>query len=324
MVEHAPGGREPFSGVCAASQVTRQAPPVRASPQFLAFAAAPTDNHRVAAIAESAPAAAGSADRLDPRVPHPARVYAYWLGGKDCYPADRRAAEEVIHRRPEVVAGARANRYFLARVVRFLAGECGVRQFLDIGTGLPALDNTHEVAQRVAPDCRVVYCDNDPVVLAYARALLTSAPPGNCDYVDADLRDTRTILTQATRTLDFARPVAVLLLLAVLHFVPFSENPAAIVGALAGGLPPGSYVAISHLTADYAPEQVSAAAAYNSLAPVPVTPRSHPQVSALFGGLPLVAPGVVRVSEWRADPGGPFPPPADLYGGLARVCGGRS
>jgi O-methyltransferase involved in polyketide biosynthesis len=260
---------------------------------------------------------------FDPSVPHPARVYTYWLGGKDFFPADRRAAEQVMQHRPEVVAGARANRYFLARVVRFLARECGVRQFLDIGTGLPAQDNTHEVAQRAAPDCRVVYCDNDPVVLAYARALLTSTPPGTCDYVEADLRDTSTILTKATETLDFTQPVAVLLL-AVLPFILDAQNPARIVGALAGGLAPGSYIAISHLTADFAPEQVSAATvAYNTLAPVPVTPRSHPQVTALFGGLPLVAPGVVRVSEWRTGPGDPVPQAADLYAGLARASGNR-
>jgi S-adenosyl methyltransferase len=260
---------------------------------------------------------------LDPSVPHPARVYAYWLGGKDFYPADRRAAEEVMLRRPQVIAGARANRQFLAQVVRFLAGECGVRQFLDIGTGLPAPDSTHEVAQRVAPDCRVVYVDNDPLVLAHARALLTSSPPGACGYIDADVRDTQTILTQAARTLDFARPVAALLL-ALLHFLPDSDDPAGIVRTLAGGLAPGSYVAISHLTADFAPEQVRAATvAYNTLAPVPVTPRGHPHVTALFGGQPLVAPGVVRVSEWRAGPGDPVPQPADLYAGLARVCGDR-
>jgi S-adenosyl methyltransferase len=260
---------------------------------------------------------------LDPRVPHSARVYAYWLGGKDFYPADRRAAQEVMRRRPEVVAGARANRQFLARVVRFLVGSCGIRQFLDIGTGLPAPDSTHEAAQRVAPECRVVYVDNDPLVLAHARALLTSTPPGTCDYVDADLRDTGTILTKAAETLDFARPVAVLLL-AVLHFILDAQDPARIVAALAGGLAPGSFVALSHVTADFAPEQVSAAAvAYNALAPVRVTPRSHPQVTGLFGGLPLVAPGVVRVSEWRAGPGDRVRQPADLYAGLARVSGNR-
>ncbi len=268
-------------------------------------------------------AAPGSADRIDPRVPHPSRVYAYWLGGKDHYPADRRAAEDVIRLRPQVVAGARANRQFLARVVAFLAGTCGVRQFLDIGTGLPAPDNTHEVAQRVDPHCRVVYCDNDPLVLAHARALLTSTPPGSCDYIDADLRDTATIVGQAATTLDFTQPVAVLLL-AVLHFLADAEDPARIVATLAGTLAPGSYLAISHLTADFAPDQVPAAArAYNTLAPVPVTARTHAQVTALLGGQPLVAPGVVNVTEWRPTPSGPFRQPADLYAALARVTRAR-
>jgi S-adenosyl methyltransferase len=218
-----------------------------------------------------------SGDGLDPRVPHSARVYAYWLGGKDYYPADRNAAEEVIRLRPQVVAGARANRRFLARVVRFLAGPCGVRQFLDIGTGLPAPDSTHEVAQQVDPCCRVVYCDNDPLVLAHARALLTSAPQGSCDYIGADLRDTTTILTHAAKTLDLAQPIAVLLL-AVLHFLPDAQDPAHAVAALAAPLAPGRYLAVSHLTADFAPEQVMAAThAYNALAPVPVTARTHPR-----------------------------------------------
>ena len=134
---------------------------------------------------------------------HPARVYAYWLGGKDHFLADRQAAEEVIRRRPQVVAGARANRAFLGRVVRYLAAECGIRQFLDIGTGLPAPDGTHQVAQAIAPDCRVVYVDNDPLVLVHARALLTSSPDGKCGYVDADLRDTATVTAQAAKILDF-------------------------------------------------------------------------------------------------------------------------
>jgi len=230
----------------------------------------------------------------------------------------------VIRLRPQVVAGARANRQFLARVVAFLAGTCGVRQFLDIGTGLPAPDNTHEVAQRVAPHCRVVYCDNDPLVLAHARALLTSTPQGTCDYIDADLRDPATIVRPAASTLDFTKPVAVLLL-AILHFLADTEDPAQIVATLAGTLAPGSYLALSHLTADFAPQQVTAAAAaYNTLAPVLVTPRGHAQVTALFGGLPLLAPGVVKVTEWRSGVGDPFPQPADLYGGLARVPGDRS
>jgi S-adenosyl methyltransferase len=268
---------------------------------------------------ERNPAARRPADGLDPRVPHSARVYGYWLGGKDYYPADRNAAEEVIRVRPQVVAGARANRQFLARVVRFLAANCGIRQFLDIGTGLPAPDNTHEIAQAVNPRCRVVYCDNDPLVLAHARALLTSAPQGRCDYIGADLRDTTTILTHAATTLDLTQPVAVLLL-AVLHFLPDAADPAHAVASLAAPLPPGSYLAVSHLTADFAPEQVAAAThAYNTLAPVPVTARTHTQVTALLGGHPLVAPGVVKVTEWRPDTGSQIHQTADLYAGLARI-----
>ncbi len=171
--------------------------------------------------------------RFDTSVAHPARVYDYWLGGKDGYEADRKAAEDVARLRPQVVASAHANRAYLARVVRYLAADGGVRQFLDIGAGLPFPDNTHEVAQQADPASRVCYVDNDQVVLAHARALLTSTPPGSCDYIDADLRDTATIVAQAARTLDLARPVAVLAL-AVLHFIPDSDDPAGIV-ANAGG-----------------------------------------------------------------------------------------
>jgi hypothetical protein len=262
------------------------------------------------------PAAPGA--RFDPSVPHPARVYAYWLGGKDHYPADREAAEEVIRCRPEVVAGARANRMFLARVVRYLAAECGIRQFIDIGPGLAAPGNTHDVAQAIAPQSRIVYVDNDPLVLVYARALLTSTPQGSCDYLDADLRDTPAVLTGAGQTLDFAQPVAVLML-AVVHFLPDSDDPAAIVAALARPLVPGSFVAISHLTADFAPGPVSAGVgAYNTLVPTALTPRSHSQVSALFVGLPLVPPGVVPLTEWRPPIPGPCRVTADMYAGMAR------
>ncbi len=257
--------------------------------------------------------------RFNPDTPHSARVYNYWLGGKDHFDADRCAAEEVIRHRPEVVAGARANRAFLARVVRYLAAECGIRQFLDIGTGLPAPASTHEVAQLVARDSRIVYVDNDPLVLVYARALLTGSREGACGYVDADVRDTGTILEQAARILDFSKPVAVLLL-AILHLIPDTDSPAAIAARLARGLAPSSYVAISHMTADFAPDEVTAAAsAYNVLAPIPVTARTHTEVTALFGSLPLVAPGVVPITEWR--PNAPVQPaqPADLYAGLARI-----
>jgi SAM-dependent methyltransferase len=260
--------------------------------------------------------------RLDPSLPHPARVYGYWLGGKDHYPADRLAAEEVMTYRPQVVAGARANRAFLVRVVRYLAAECGIRQFIDIGTGLPAPDNTHEVAQAVAADSRIVYVDNDPLVLAYARALLTSTRRGVCDYIDADLRDTTAIVARAKSALDFTQPIAVLML-AVLHFIPDSDDPAGIIAALAHQLAPGSYAVISHLTADFAPSQVTAGVGvYNNLVPTAVVPRTHTQVSALFGRLPLVPPGVVPLTEWRPAVG-PFPHAADLYAGVVHTPASR-
>ena len=256
--------------------------------------------------------------RFDPSVPHPARVYDYWLGGKDHFPADRQVGEQVIRERPQVVAGARANRAFLARVVRHLAAERGIGQFLDIGTGLPSAANTHQVAQHVAPGARVVYVDNDPLVLVHARALLTSTRQGACDYLEADLRDPGAILDKAAATLDFTQPVGVLLL-AVLHFVPDTDYPAAITATLAAGLAPGSCLAISHLTADLAPAQVTAAAtAYNTATSTPVTPRTHTQITGLFGSLPLLPPGVVPVSEWRT-PAGELAQPCDLYGGVARV-----
>ena len=260
---------------------------------------------------------------FDPGVAHPARVYCYWLGGKDHYPADRRAGDEVIRHRPQVVAGARANRAFLARAVRYLAGEGGIRQFLDIGTGLPAPNSTHQVAQAIASESRVAYVDNDPLVLVYARALLTSAPPGRCGYIGADLRDTATILAQAARTLDFTQPAAVLLL-AVLHFIPDADDPAGVVAALAAGLAPGSFVVISHLTGDFAPASVAAGvAAYNAAVPTSVVPRTHGQVTGLFGRMPLVPPGVVPVTEWRRVLTGPTTPAADLYAAVARTPTGR-
>ena len=263
------------------------------------------------------PADPGS--RFDPSVAHPTRVYAYWLGGKDHYPADRQAAKDVIRLRPQVVAGARANRAFLARVVRYLAAECGIRQFLDVGTGLPAPASTHEAAQAIAPESRVVYVDNDPLVLVHARALLTSTGQGRCDYLDADLRDTPAILAGAAQTLDFTQPTAVLLL-AVLHFIADADDPAEIVAALASTLAPGSFVAISHLTADIAPSQVAAGvAAYNTQVPAGLIPRTHTQVSALFGGLPLVPPGVVPVTEWRPPIAGISGHRVDMYAGVARA-----
>jgi hypothetical protein len=204
-----------------------------------------------------------------------------------------------------------------------LAAECGIRQLLDIGTGLPPPQNTHEVAQAIAGDCRIVYVDNDPLVLVHARALLTSTSQGSCDYVDADLRDTPGIVTGAARTLDLTRPVAVLLL-AVLHFIPEADDPAGIVADLTSKLARGSFVVISHLTGDFAPGSVSAGvSAYNTLVPIALIPRSHVQVSALFARLPLVPPGVVPVTEWRSAFNGLSSHYADMYAGVARAPGCR-
>jgi SAM-dependent methyltransferase len=250
-----------------------------------------------------------------PDTAHPARVYSVWIGGKDHYPADRQAAEQVARHRPQVVSGARANRAFLARVVRYLASERGICQFLDIGPGLPAPGNTHEVAQAIDPSSQVVYVDNDPLVLAHAQGLLASDPRGACAYIEADLRNPAVILREARNTLDFTRPVAVLLI-AVLHFIPDAEDPAGIVEELAEALAPGSFIAISHLTADFAPDQVtSGVAAYNSLVPAGITARTHTQITQMFAGLSLVPPGVVPVGEWRPVMGY-HPQPADMYAGL--------
>jgi hypothetical protein len=253
---------------------------------------------------------------FDPCVAHPARVYNVWLGGKDHYAADREAAAKVIDQRPQVVGAALANRQFLARAVRYLVTCHGIAQFIDIGPGLPAPGNTHEIAQQADAWSRVVYVDDDPLVISHARALLTSSDEGSCDYLQADLRDTEAILREAGRTLDFARPVAVLLL-AVLHFVPDADDPARIVAALIEPLAPGSCVAISHLTRDFAPDAVDGGVeAYNALVPTPIFPRSHAQVTGLFAGLPLIAPGVVPVAEWR--PQSVSLQVTDVYAGIAR------
>jgi hypothetical protein len=256
--------------------------------------------------------------QFDPSVAHPARVYNYWLCGKDHYQADRAAAQAVAAHRPQAAAGARANRAFHARAVTYLAGRCGVRQFLDIGIGLPGPRPTHEIAQQIAPDCAVAYADNDPLVLVYARALLTSSPPGQCGHIHADLRDPAALLAQASATLDFAQPIAVLLF-AVLHFLPATDDPGGVVATLARALAPGSYPALSHLTADLAPAEVTAAVgAYNTAVRSGVTARSHAEVTALFHGLPLVPPGVVPITQWRLPPGRPATD-ADLYAGIART-----
>ncbi len=261
----------------------------------------------------------GEPDAFDTSVAHIARVYNFWLGGRDNYAADREAAEEVIAAYPTIRASVRAQRAFLGRAVRYLVTEAGIRQFLDIGTGLPSADNTHEVAQRSAPESRVVYVDSDPIVLAHARALLTSSPQGATHYVDADLRDTGKVCEQAAEILDFGAPLAILLI-GVLHCIPDADDPAGIVAALAGAMPPGSYLAIAHPASDIHTSQVSTATnRINPLMAEPVTLRTHDQVGRFLAGLDLVEPGLVQLHRWRPGPEGPVPD-GDIanYGGIGR------
>ncbi|MGD0702040.1 MAG: SAM-dependent methyltransferase [Trebonia sp.] len=241
---------------------------------------------------------------FDASTAHPARVYDYLLGGKDNFAADRAAAEAIIEVSPVVFACVRANRAFLRRAVRYLAGQAGIRQFLDIGTGLPTAQNTHQVAQQVAPECRVVYVDNDPIVLAHARALLTSDPAGACDYIDADLRDTDKVLSRAAGTLDFGRPVAVMVL-CTMQYVPDAEDPHAIISRLMDAVPSGSYLAMSDTTRDIDTETMTTGAQrYNAkLGSAVFTPRSGAEYTRFFDRLSLVEPGLVPMPRWRPDPG---------------------
>jgi S-adenosyl methyltransferase len=258
---------------------------------------------------------------FDTTVAHSARVHDYWLGGKDNFVADRAAGDAVIAAYPGIVMSVRANRAFLARAVRFLAAEAGIRQFLDIGTGIPTANNTHEVAQSVAPDSRVVYVDYDPIVLAHARALLVGAPEGVTDYVDADLRDPQTILEQAARTLDFSRPVAVMLI-AIMHLIGDDADPYRIVRQLMAAVPAGSYLALSQVASDIEPEQMAEAARrYNRLAHETQRHRNRTEVTRFFDRLDLVEPGLVPVQQWR--PGSEMEARARsaMWGGVARKPG---
>ncbi|HEY1321151.1 MAG TPA: SAM-dependent methyltransferase [Streptosporangiaceae bacterium] len=255
---------------------------------------------------------------IDTTVAHPARVYDYWLGGKDNFAADREAAERVLAATPGLRFRVRANRAFLARAVKYLAAEAGIRQFLDIGTGIPSANNTHEVAQEVAPDARIVYVDNDPIVLTHARALLASKPEGATQYIDGDLRDAAGILEQAAKTLDFSQPVA-LMLLGILHLIQDSESPQAIVSGLMDVLPSGSYLVISHPASDIHPGQAEAQKRYNERVSTPQTLRSRAEVATFFEGLELVPPGLVYVHAWRPGPGDIAPADGvSAHGGVAR------
>jgi S-adenosyl methyltransferase len=255
---------------------------------------------------------------FDTSVAHIARVYDYWLGGKDNYAADRAAGDQVMQAYPNIAHSVQANRAFLARAVSYLVAEAGIRQFLDIGTGIPTANNTHEVAQSVAPETRVVYVDNDPVVLSHARALLASHPAGVTDYIDADLRDTATVLSEAGRTLDFSEPVAVMLL-GILHMVGEQDDPRASVAELISAVPSGSYLTISHPASDIdAAAGAEASRRYNAQAAESATFRSHAQVMGFFEGLDLVEPGLVPVPEWRPRSEIEAKTPSNLWGGVAR------
>jgi hypothetical protein len=246
---------------------------------------------------------------FDATVAHPARVYNYLLGGKDNFAADREAAKQMIAGGAKVLVGVRANRAFLGRAVRFLAGEAGIRQFLDIGTGLPSADNTHEVAQAVAPQSRIVYVDNDPIVLSHATALLKSAPGGACEYLHADIRDPGKILEEAAKTLDFSQPLAIMILM-TLQYVPDADNPHQIVRTLVDAVPPGSYLAISDVALDLAADANVAASADKLNEQLKTTRqniRSVEQIAGFFSGLEMVEPGLVQLPRWRPDLGRPGP-----------------
>jgi trans-aconitate methyltransferase len=252
----------------------------------------------------------------DTTVAHPARVYNYWLGGKDNFEADRVVGEQTKAAYPDIVSGVRAQRAFLASAVRYLVTHCGVRQFLDVGTGLPAAENTHEVAQSLAPESRVVYVDNDPMVLAHARALLTSAPEGACAYLDADIRDTGNVLRAASGLLDFGQPIAVMLI-GLLHLIPDADDPAGIVARLVDELPAGGWLAIAHPASDVARDKVATMTdRYNQRVTTAATLRTHAEISAFFAGTELLPPGVVQYHQWH-----PGEPARDAEGEVAAYCG---
>ena len=253
---------------------------------------------------------------IDTTKAHPARIYDYWLGGKDNFAADREAAELALKAYPDLAKAVQSNRAFLGRAVRFLAGQ-GIRQFLDVGTGIPAADNTHEVAQREAPDSRIVYIDNDPIVLLHAQALLKSTPEGACDYLQADLRDPDTILARAARTIDFGRPVA-LMLLAVLQFILDEQDPYGLVSRLVAALPSGSYLVISHPTDDFNPNKGESMKVYNERSADQAVVRDKAATARFFDGLELLEPGVVPVARWRPDSDLTAARPSSMWCGVAR------
>ncbi|WP_067687472.1 SAM-dependent methyltransferase [Nocardia jejuensis] len=264
-----------------------------------------------------------AAARIDTTKPHPARRYDYWLGGKDNFPADRESADAVAEAFPTVRMAAVENRSFLRRATAYLAGEAGIRQFLDIGTGLPTAGNVHEIAQGIAPESRIVYVDNDPIVLVHARDLLDSSPEGATAYLDADLHDPERILTHPDllATLDLTQPVA-LMLVAVMHFITDDQQPYELVRRLCAALPSGSHLVMTHATSDYLEaEDVARTTEANQRSGVPFRLRSGAEFARFFSGLTMVAPGVTSVTAWRPEEWRPHPraEAVSMLGAVARI-----
>jgi SAM-dependent methyltransferase len=247
-------------------------------------------------------------------------VYDYWLGGKDNFPADRAMAEAIAQQVPSIRAQVRAQRAFMGRAVRFLVAEAGIRQFLDIGTGIPSAGNVHEVAQALAPESRVVYVDNDPIVLTHSRALLSSTPAGQLAFILADLREPEAILADqaVAKTLDLTQPVG-LVLIGIMHHLRDQDDPRRIVATLVDALAPGSYLVLSQTTPDFDPEAMAGLAAVSEQGGIPNVPRTLADTEPFFAGLELVSPGLAPLAAWRPDPGtGQDPRGVYAYGGVAR------
>ncbi|MFJ8002661.1 SAM-dependent methyltransferase [Streptomyces sp. NPDC096310] len=258
--------------------------------------------------------------KIDTSKPQSARMYDYYLGGKDNYEVDRIAAEQAIARFPAIKQGAQDNRAFMHRAARWLTDQ-GIRQFLDIGTGIPSEPNLHQIVQRTAPEARIVYVDSDPIVLRHGEALLRSTPQGSTEFILADVRDPEKIIERARTTLDFSKPIA-LSLVALLHFVSDEYNPTGIVTKLVDNLPSGSYLVLSHVTGDFDPETWDSIVSIYRSGGTPAQVRSHPEVARFFEGLTLTDPGIVPATAWHPDTGQPAAPsgpaPVPLYAGVGR------
>jgi SAM-dependent methyltransferase len=258
---------------------------------------------------------------LNTNVPQSARVYDYWLGGKDNFPADQAVAEAIAEQVPTIRTQVREQRAFLRRTVQYLAGEAGIRQFLDIGTGIPSAGNVHNVAQELAPESRVLYVDNDPIVLAHARALRPGTPQGRVSYIQADLREPHAILGDpaVAKTLDLSQPVG-LVLIGIMHHLRDQDDPRGIVATLVDALASGSYLVLSQTTPDFDPEAMRGLAAVSEQGGIPNVPRTLAETEPFFAGLELVEPGLVPILAWRPDPGLPKRDPHSVYvyGGVAR------